>query len=44
MDVSATSDSEAEVRRAAIACSFCLKSAAAVAKMIAGPGVFICDE
>lgn len=27
-----------------IGCSFCGKSAANVAKLIAGPGVFICDE
>src|SRR5690348_8762009 len=26
------------------ACSFCMKSPAAVAKMVAGPGVFICNE
>ena len=26
------------------ACSFCLKSPDSVAKMIGGPGVFICDE
>jgi ATP-dependent Clp protease ATP-binding subunit ClpX len=30
--------------QATVACSFCLKSPAAVAKMIGGPGVFICDE
>lgn len=29
---------------AAIACSFCLKQASEVAKMVAGPGVFICNE
>jgi hypothetical protein len=39
-DVTASSDEA----RAKIACSFCLKSAAAVQKMIAGPGVFICNE
>lgn len=27
-----------------IVCSFCLKAASEVAKMVAGPGVFICDE
>jgi ATP-dependent Clp protease ATP-binding subunit ClpX len=27
-----------------VACSFCLKPATAVAKMIGGPGVFICNE
>ena len=26
------------------ACSFCLKAAADVATLVAGPGVFICDE
>jgi ClpX C4-type zinc finger len=30
--------------RATVACSFCLKSPGAVAKMIGGPGVFICNE
>jgi hypothetical protein len=30
--------------KAKIACSFCLKSAASVQKMIAGPGVFVCCE
>ena len=30
--------------RASIACSFCLKSADSVAKLIGGPGVFICNE
>lgn len=29
---------------AAIACSFCLKSPSQVRAMVAGPGVFICDE
>jgi hypothetical protein len=33
--------SEAEVK---VACSFCLKPAPSVAKMIAGPGVYICNE
>ena len=27
-----------------IACSFCAKPAAEVAKIIAGPGIYICDE
>lgn len=27
-----------------VVCSFCLKSAGAVLKMIAGPGVYICNE
>ncbi|MGH3303628.1 MAG: ClpX C4-type zinc finger protein [Streptosporangiaceae bacterium] len=30
--------------RATVACSFCLKSPGSVAKMVAGPGVFICNE
>jgi ATP-dependent protease Clp ATPase subunit len=30
--------------RATSACSFCLKSPDSVAKMIGGPGVFICNE
>jgi hypothetical protein len=29
---------------AGIVCSFCLKPTSEVAKMVAGPGVFICDE
>ena len=29
---------------AAIACSFCAKPDQAVAKMIAGPGIYICNE
>ena len=27
-----------------VVCSFCLKPSSEVAKMVAGPGVFICDE
>ena len=30
--------------KASVACSFCLKSTADVASMVAGPGVFICDS
>jgi ClpX C4-type zinc finger protein len=30
--------------RANLACSFCMKKAADVGKLVAGPGVFICDE
>jgi hypothetical protein len=30
--------------KATVACSFCLKSPGQVAKMIAGPGVFVCCE
>jgi hypothetical protein len=29
---------------AAVACTFCLKPTADVKKMVAGPGVFICNE
>ncbi|MEP7025868.1 MAG: ClpX C4-type zinc finger protein, partial [Actinomycetota bacterium] len=29
---------------AGVACSFCLKPTEAVATMVAGPGVFICNE
>jgi hypothetical protein len=39
-----TEEATKERRRTAINCSFCQKTAAAVASMIAGPGVFICDE
>lgn len=31
-------------RRALAACSFCMKSETRVRKLIAGPGVYICDE
>jgi ClpX C4-type zinc finger len=30
--------------RAGLACSFCMKLPADVAKLVAGPGVFICNE
>jgi hypothetical protein len=30
--------------RASVACSFCLKLTAEVETMVAGPGVFICDD
>ncbi len=30
--------------RSTVACSFCMKPPTAVLKMIAGPGVFICNE
>lgn len=30
--------------RKRLACSFCGKSAAEVTKLVAGPGVYICDE
>jgi ATP-dependent Clp protease ATP-binding subunit ClpX len=34
----------AEARKRVFRCSFCGKSQAEVKKLIAGPGVFICDE
>lgn len=34
----------APARRVVAACSFCLKPNAEVAKLVAGPGVYICDE
>jgi hypothetical protein len=33
----------ADASELAVACSFCLKPAGDVAKLIAGPGVYICD-
>jgi hypothetical protein len=38
--------SETETTRTAldVSCSFCHKAAADVSKLVAGPGVFICDE
>jgi ATP-dependent Clp protease ATP-binding subunit ClpX len=36
--------SKTEAVRSELRCSFCSKSQAAVQKLIAGPGVFICDE
>src|SRR5215510_9256308 len=35
---------DAGTTTAAMACSFCLKPAPEVAKLVAGPGVFICNE
>ena len=35
---------ETTERRAIAACSFCMKSNTRVRKLIAGPGVYICDE
>ena len=34
----------ADELRVSVACSFCLKSTADLATMVAGPGVFICDS
>jgi ClpX C4-type zinc finger len=34
----------ASEKQSTVACSFCMKPPAAVLKMIAGPGVFICNE
>lgn len=35
---------EADETKASTACSFCLKGTEAVETMVAGPGVFICNE
>jgi hypothetical protein len=37
-------ETTADQQGASVACSFCLKSTADVGTMVAGPGVFICDE
>jgi hypothetical protein len=42
-DGAPTGEAVADEQRANVACSFCLKSAADVTTMVAGPGVFICD-
>jgi ATP-dependent Clp protease ATP-binding subunit ClpX len=34
----------AEPATAALACSFCSKAETAIAKLIAGPGIYICNE
>ena len=39
-----TETEPAEKAANASACSFCMKSPGAVEKMVAGPGVFICNE
>ena len=43
MAKSTNSDADAS-RVDVVCCSFCTKEKGAVAKLIAGPGVFICDE
>jgi hypothetical protein len=42
--MAATEEAIAEQQRTALNCSFCQKSKEEVAKLIAGPGVFICDQ
>jgi hypothetical protein len=37
-------EASTDTARTSAACSFCLKAAADVQKLVAGPGVFICDE
>jgi ClpX C4-type zinc finger protein len=39
-----TETAESTERKAIAACSFCMKSNTEVRKLIAGPGVYICDE
>src|ERR1700722_917648 len=39
-----TQDGGQDDGRDQVSCSFCLKPAAEVAKVVAGPGVFICNE
>lgn len=39
-----TSDTQGTVTAAQVICSFCAKAGSAVEKMIAGPGVYICNE
>lgn len=39
-----TAEPTAEPQRTAVNCSFCQKLSSQVDKMIAGPGVFICNE
>ena len=39
-----TGDQNLEGRNRVFACSFCAKAQTDVVKLIAGPGVFICDE
>jgi hypothetical protein len=39
-----TAETTTDQQGASVACSFCLKSTADVGTMVAGPGVFICDE
>ena len=42
--MAATEKATDQQRETTVNCSFCQKSQEAVAKLIAGPGVFICDE
>jgi len=42
--MAATEKATGEQRETVVNCSFCQKSKDDVAKLIAGPGVFICDE
>jgi len=42
--VAATSEAATSQAPTAVACTFCLKRTADVQKMVAGPGVFICNE
>ena len=39
-----TQDASQDGASGQVSCSFCLKPAAEVAKVVAGPGVFICNE
>ncbi len=39
-----TSDTQGPATSAQVICSFCAKPGSAVEKMIAGPGVYICNE
>jgi ClpX C4-type zinc finger protein len=39
-----TSDTQAAARAVQVRCSFCAKPSSEVAKVIAGPGVYICNE
>lgn len=39
-----TSDTQAAAREVQVRCSFCAKPGSEVQKVIAGPGVFICNE
>jgi hypothetical protein len=39
-----TTTTNADTTKTNAACSFCLKAAADVQKLVAGPGVFICDK
>ena len=39
-----TQESKTEEPKSVIRCTFCQKAAAEVKKMVAGPGVYICDD